>query len=240
MYIYKGELYLEKNHIKLLKKEPEYVKQRYHVVVSILSPRSNVTRQKSAQTLELSKRQFQRILKRFQMEGIPGLQHKSKRPNRSPDKTPTWLENIIVRVRAETGFLEDDVVYDRFGIQAITLETLRNYLLEGLSLRVCAGHGGLYVNLDREKLRKLREEQNISLGSFARFVRVSRRTARMYEDGMNARVEVASRIEEILGNTVTIPIDIIRPQSTEKKDITTFHGETARLREFQREIFKLN
>ena len=65
MYIYKGELYLEKNHIKLLKKEPEYVKQRYRIVASVLSPRSNVTRQKSAQTLELSKRQFQKGLKRF-------------------------------------------------------------------------------------------------------------------------------------------------------------------------------
>jgi len=104
MYIYKGELYLEKNHIKFLKNEPEYVKQRYHTVASILAPNSNITRQKAAQTLELSKRQFQRILKRFQIEGIPGLQYKSKRPNRSPHKTPAWLEDIIVRVREETGF----------------------------------------------------------------------------------------------------------------------------------------
>jgi len=146
---------------------------------------------------------------------------------------------LLVGERSGTGSLEDDVVYDRFGIQAITLETLRNHLLEGLSLRVYAGPGGLYVNLDREKLRKLRQEQNISLGSFARFVRVSRRTVRMYEDGMNARVEIASRIEEIFGNTVTMPIDILRPQSTEKKEITTFHGETAHLREFQREIFSI-
>jgi len=76
MYIYKGELYLEKSYFKLLKKEPEYVKQRYRIVASVLSPRSNVTRQKSAQALELSKRQFQRILKRFQEEGIPGLRYK--------------------------------------------------------------------------------------------------------------------------------------------------------------------
>ena len=146
---------------------------------------------------------------------------------------------LLVGERSGTGSLEDDVVYDRFGIQAITLETFRNHLLEGLLLRVYAGPGGLYVNLDREKLIKLRQEQNISLGSFARFVRVSRRTARMYEDGMNARAEVASRIEEILGNTIITPIDILRPQSTEKKEITTFHGETTRLREFQREIFSI-
>jgi len=104
MYIYKGELYLEKNHIKLLKKELEYVKQRYHAVASVLVPNSNVKRQKAAQSIGLSKRQFQRILKHFQMKGIPGLRHKSKRPNRSPNRTPLWLEDIIVRVREETGF----------------------------------------------------------------------------------------------------------------------------------------
>jgi len=104
MYIYKGELYLEKSHIKLLKKELEHVKQRYHTVASVLAPNSNVTMQKAAQTLGLSKRQFQRILRRFQIEGTPGLRYKSKSPNRSPCKTPIWLEDIVVRVREETGF----------------------------------------------------------------------------------------------------------------------------------------
>jgi len=104
MYIIRGELYLEKSHIKLIKKEPEYVKQRYHAVATVLSPNSNVTRQKASQTLGVSKRQFQRILRYFQMEGIPGLRHKSKRPNRSPNRTPLWLEDIVVRVREETGF----------------------------------------------------------------------------------------------------------------------------------------
>jgi len=37
MYIIRGELYLEKSHIKFLKKEPEYVKQRYHSVATVLS-----------------------------------------------------------------------------------------------------------------------------------------------------------------------------------------------------------
>ena len=104
MYIIRGELYLEKSHIKLLKKEPEYVKQRYRSVVTVLSPNSNVTMQKAAQTIGISKRQFQRITKRFQEEGIPGLRYKSKRPNRSPNQTPTWLEDLAVKVREETGF----------------------------------------------------------------------------------------------------------------------------------------
>ena len=104
MYIYKGEIYLEKHHIQLLKSELEYVRQRYHAVAAVLSPKSNVTRQKVAHTLKVEKRQFQRILKRFQSEGIPGLRHKSKRPHQSPQRTPSWLEDIVVKVRTGTGF----------------------------------------------------------------------------------------------------------------------------------------
>ncbi|MBE3120994.1 MAG: hypothetical protein IMZ53_03140 [Thermoplasmata archaeon] len=62
MYIYKGEIYLEKHHIQLLKNEPGYVRQRYHAVAAVLSPKSTVTRQKAAHTLKVEKRQFQRIL----------------------------------------------------------------------------------------------------------------------------------------------------------------------------------
>lgn len=104
MFIHYGELYLKKQHIQLLKKEPDYVKQRYHAVAVALSSKNNIIREKAAQNLKISMRQFQRLLHRFQEEGIPGLQYKSKRPHRSPNKTPMWLENIVVMVREKTGF----------------------------------------------------------------------------------------------------------------------------------------
>jgi putative transcriptional regulator len=146
---------------------------------------------------------------------------------------------LLIGERSGTGFLENDVIYDRFGIQAITPETLGNHLLEGIPLKIYAGPGGSYVNLDKEKLIKLRQEQNISLGSFARSVKVSRRTVRMYEEGMNARVEVALRIEELLGSNVTISMDILKTQSPKKKEVETIRGETETLREFQKEIFTI-
>jgi len=146
---------------------------------------------------------------------------------------------LLIGERSGLGHLEDDVVYDRFGVQTITLETLGNNLLEGIPLNVYAAPGGLYVDIDSEKLSKLRKEQKVSLGSFARSVRVSRRTVQMYEGGMNARVEVASRIEEFLGNNITRSIDIFKPLSSDKKEATTIRGEPERIREFQNEIFSL-
>jgi len=145
---------------------------------------------------------------------------------------------ILIGNRTGTNILEDEVVYDRFGIQAITLKTLNTHLLEGIPLEVYAAPGGLYVNLDQEKIKKLRTEQNISLGSFARSLKVSRRTVQMYEDGMNASIEVAIRIEDALESPITVPIDILKPLIP-KKEVQPKFQETEGFRKFQREIFSI-
>jgi len=135
--------------------------------------------------------------------------------------------------------LEDDVIYFRFGIQAITLQTLRNNLLEGIPVKVYAGPGGLYVNIDEEKLREIREDKGISLGAFARYVNVSRRTVRMYEEGMNSRVEVAQKIEKLLEQTITVPLDILRNPIINDKLSFQYRGELENVKSFQKEVFSL-
>jgi len=135
--------------------------------------------------------------------------------------------------------LEDDVVYFRFGIQTVTTATLRNHLLEKIPVRAYAAPGGLYVNLDQEKIRRLRQEKNISLGSFAHHVHVSRRTVRMYEDGMSARIDIASRIEEMFEQTVTTPIDLLKPLLMESKQLPLFKKDPGTTKELRSEIFTL-
>jgi len=145
---------------------------------------------------------------------------------------------LIIGQKSGTGELQDNAVYDRFGIQTITSETLKTHLLEGIPLEVYAAPGGLYVNLDKDKIKKTRIDQNISIGSFARSLRVSRRTVQMYEDGMNATIEVAIRIEDTLGTNVALPIDLFRHQKLKEK-IHLLSSETDVFRKFQREIFSI-
>jgi putative transcriptional regulator len=133
--------------------------------------------------------------------------------------------------------LQDDVVYFRFGIQAITLSTLQNHVLEQTSVDAYAAPGGLYVNLDKEKIRRLRQEKNISLGTFARYVHVSRRTVRMYEDGMSARIDIASRIEELFEETISTPIDLLKPLMVESERLPMYQKD--HMKAFQREVFSL-
>jgi putative transcriptional regulator len=135
--------------------------------------------------------------------------------------------------------LEDDVVYFRFGIQTITLSTLKNHLLDDVPVRAYAAPGGLYMNLDPEKIRTLRQEKNISLGTFARHIHVSRRTVRMYEDGMSARVDIANRIEDMFEQSVTTPIDLLKPQMVETDWLPRYQKEHTHVKEFQREVFSL-
>jgi putative transcriptional regulator len=133
--------------------------------------------------------------------------------------------------------LQDDVVYFRFGIQAVTLTTLLNHVLEKTPVDAYAAPGGLYVNLDKDKIRRLRQEKNISLGTFARHVHVSRRTVRMYEDGMSARIDIASRIEELFEEPVSTPIDLLKPLMVETEQLPSYRQD--QMKEFQREVFTL-
>lgn len=105
MIIVQGEVYLEEAHIAVLKKEPEFVRDRYHAVARTLaSDLIRITRKEAAAMIGRSKRQLQRIVKRFKEEGIAGLRLKSRRPHTSPRKTPADIENRVVEVRKATGF----------------------------------------------------------------------------------------------------------------------------------------
>lgn len=150
---------------------------------------------------------------------------------------------LLIGERGGTSYLEKDVVYDRFGIQTISSETLESYFLDGAPLKVYASPGGFYVNINTEKLIKLRKKQNISIGSFARSIKVSRRTVRMYEEGMNARVEFVERIEDLLNENITVDIDLLnknkeKKSNIENEEITTKKPED-QFRDFQKEIFSI-
>jgi len=146
---------------------------------------------------------------------------------------------LLIGEKNGVNTLEDDVVYYRFGIETVTLTTLKNHLLEEVPVQAYAAPGGLYVNLDPEKIRRLRQEQNISLGTFARQVRVSRRTVRMYEDGMSARIDIANRIEDMFEQSVTTPIDLLKPLIVETEQLPLYQKEQKHMKEFQREVFSL-
>lgn len=114
---------------------------------------------------------------------------------------------LVIGERSGSGDMEEGIVYSRFGIPIVSIDTLSDFVLEGIPPFIFAAPGGLYVKLDSELLRKLREEKNISLGTLAEVAGVSRRTIQMYESGMGATIDVATRIEEYLNELLVVPLD---------------------------------
>ena len=117
---------------------------------------------------------------------------------------------LIVGERAREAELERGAVYVRYGIYAISIATLYDYFVEKIPPLVYASPGGLYVNINGDALRDLRERRSMSLGDLGQVLGVSRRTISKYESGMGTTLEVAIRIEEYFNTGVVESIDIVR------------------------------
>jgi putative transcriptional regulator len=120
---------------------------------------------------------------------------------------------LIVGERTRDADLQRGAVYVRYGIYAISVPTLSDFLVEGIPPLVYVSPGGLYVNIDEALLHTLREEKQFSLGDLAHLLGVSRRTISKYENGMGTTMEIALRIEELFDAAITRPIDLLAHQS---------------------------
>ena len=116
---------------------------------------------------------------------------------------------LIVGERAREAELERGAVYVRYGIYAISPATLYDYFVEKIPPLVYASPGGLYVNINGDALRELREQRNMSLGDLGQVLGVSRRTISKYESGMGTTLDVAIRIEEHFDTGVVEHIDLM-------------------------------
>jgi putative transcriptional regulator len=114
---------------------------------------------------------------------------------------------LLIGERSSSGDIEEGIVYSRFSVPIICMSTLTDLLCENVPPFIFAAPGGLYVKLDSELLRRLRDEKNISLGTLADVAGVSRRTIQMYESGMGAMIEAAIRLEEFLETPILLPVD---------------------------------
>ncbi|MDD1669814.1 MAG: transcriptional regulator [Methanomicrobiales archaeon] len=116
---------------------------------------------------------------------------------------------LIVGERTRDADLQRGAVYVRYGIYALSLPTLSDFLMDGNPPLVYVSPGGLSVNIDEKLLRALRGERQLSLGDLAHLLGVSRRTISKYENGMGTTMEIALRIEELFDTAITRPVDLL-------------------------------
>ncbi len=130
---------------------------------------------------------------------------------------------LVIGQTSGSSDLDPGVVYTRYGVPIINEETLQEFLEKALPPFLYASPGGTFAQVDGPRLRQLRNERGLSLGTLASIAGVSRRAIQLYEESAGAEALVIERIETYLGETVVKPIDLFdwavraREEAAEKK-----------------------
>ncbi len=141
---------------------------------------------------------------------------------------------VVIGERTGTGALEAGVIYSRFDIPILSRRTFLDFFEEGVPPFIYSAPGGLYVRLDTEALRTVREQGQLSLGTLAEIAGVSRRTIQMYLEGMSASIDVAARLEAFLKQPLVVPMDPFTFITSEEQVAPM----RAQLEAFERELFQ--
>jgi len=117
-------------------------------------------------------------------------------------------KSLVVGVKTRDHELEGGVLYLRRGVPAVSRGTAYDYFVEEVPPLVYMGSGGLYASIDGDVLEDARDESGMSLGRVADELGVSRRSVAKYEDGMDATVDVAMRLEEVFDEELISPVGL--------------------------------
>ncbi len=116
---------------------------------------------------------------------------------------------IVVGERYKADYLERGVVYTRYNIPVVNTATFYDFIVDNILPLVYSAPGGYYVKLNSEKIKRARENLGISTGELAKMLGISRRTVKLYEDGIDTNIENAIKLGEILGENVVREIDLL-------------------------------
>ncbi len=130
--------------------------------------------------------------------------------------------SLLISEKAREKPLEDDTVYSRYNVLAVTKKTFENIVLRKIYPLIQAGPGGYYVEIDAEAIKRRREELGLSIGEVAQMMGTSRRTVYGYERGIaKASVSAAYNLICILGIPVAKPINLFKESKNQPKRFLT-------------------
>lgn len=145
---------------------------------------------------------------------------------------------IIIAERNRRDPLEDDTIYKRDDIVAINFKTFQNIILYQQNPHIIAKRGGFIVRIDGPKLRRLREDANVSRSTIAAELGVSKKAIVNYEqDRMNISLESVQVLKKRFQVDFTMPIEILRIHP--KVELPFRQGESSFEKEIDQELIKI-
>jgi len=128
--------------------------------------------------------------------------------------------SLLIAEKTREKPLEDDTVYSRYNVSAITSKTFENIVIQMVNPLIQAGPGGYYVEIDCDAVKRRRQELGLSVGKMAEMIGISRRTLYGYERGMaKASVAAAYNLIWTLGIPIAKPVNVFEESRSQRKCI---------------------
>ncbi len=115
--------------------------------------------------------------------------------------------SLVIGEKSKVFNLKDDVVYERYELPALSIQAFESLLASNFPLSR-SYKGQQVVELDFEKLRKLRKLEGLTLKQLSEAAGISLETLHRYEHGLPAQFEVAQKLERILNNSLVKSINL--------------------------------
>ena len=115
---------------------------------------------------------------------------------------------LIIGIENRHDLLKDDCLFIREGLISININTFSRIISNNQLPLAIAKKGGFFVDIDGEKLNQLRKKKDYSRNDLAEKLKVSAKSIMHYEKNeMRTSTEHAQHLEEILGDTIQVPIN---------------------------------
>lgn len=109
---------------------------------------------------------------------------------------------VIIGSRTRKCNLEDDVMYERFGLPALTVDTLKS-TIEGEKPSKLRKRGGMFGKVSPKKLRRARKEKGLTQTELANRLNVSQKNISEHEKGLERiRYPVMESAKNILNQDI--------------------------------------
>lgn len=136
---------------------------------------------------------------------------------------------MLVGLHTRRESLDDNIIYDRFEITALTPKTLGSILLFSELPMLYRFRGGLFAEIDKEKLKGARRKKGLTQQGLAAKVNVTKKSIYEHESkNMRVKYAVAKRLEKRLGSEILRPVEFGNFSNIEKNEPNTFERHVSR------------
>jgi len=136
---------------------------------------------------------------------------------------------LIVSMKTNRERLKNNVIYSRFDIPVLSLETFETFLSEDFLPHVCSTRGKHLVKIDTEKMKNRRKELGLTMRELAEKTGLTLKAIYEIEnERVNPTINTVKMLEEILDDVISLPYELsdvrvskfIGPKSSLEKEIS--------------------